>query len=314
MRFKIFDKRPEFYQWDSNVKVTLPGLEAGEQVHFSNNGVSAYVVEAYEFEGEIVADVPNILLRSAEQIDVYKYTNDHTEIHTLFSVRERAKPENYIYTETEIKRYEDLEKRIENLEKGGTADIDLSDYYTKEEVDEKIPAPYTLPTASATVKGGVKVGEGLQMDGEVLKVKKGVYELIETITMAEEATLERTQEPDGTPYNFKRVMVLFKHPTNSTGNVYGRYYCGAVEIGRGYIPTNTNTSSAYSMHEIMLEAGLWRSWYKSKVNTKENSAFPDSFYTGSFFKYKESDYPTIDKILLESLTVGTVIEIWGVRA
>ena len=28
---------------------------------------------------------------------------------------------------------------------------------------------YTLPTASASVKGGVKVGEGLTMDGEVLK-------------------------------------------------------------------------------------------------------------------------------------------------
>jgi len=33
--------------------------------------------------------------------------------------------------------------------------------------------PYTLPTASATVKGGVKIGSGLQMDGEVLSVVGG---------------------------------------------------------------------------------------------------------------------------------------------
>ena len=30
--------------------------------------------------------------------------------------------------------------------------------------------PYELPTASANVKGGVKIGEGLSMEGEVLKV------------------------------------------------------------------------------------------------------------------------------------------------
>lgn len=33
--------------------------------------------------------------------------------------------------------------------------------------------PYTLPTASATTKGGVKIGNGLEMDGEVLNVTGG---------------------------------------------------------------------------------------------------------------------------------------------
>ena len=36
---------------------------------------------------------------------------------------------------------------------------------------------YTLPTASASVKGGVKVGDGLTMDGEVLKTTGGGYTL-----------------------------------------------------------------------------------------------------------------------------------------
>ena len=34
-----------------------------------------------------------------------------------------------------------------------------------------IPPAYTLPTASASVKGGVKIGNGLEMTGEVLAVK-----------------------------------------------------------------------------------------------------------------------------------------------
>jgi len=36
-----------------------------------------------------------------------------------------------------------------------------------------IPAPYTLPTASATIKGGIKIGSGLTMTGEVLSASGG---------------------------------------------------------------------------------------------------------------------------------------------
>lgn len=50
--------------------------------------------------------------------------------------------------------------------------------------DTPIPAPYTLPTASADTKGGVKVGKGLQMDGDVLEAevqKEDVDKLSEEI-------------------------------------------------------------------------------------------------------------------------------------
>ena len=38
-----------------------------------------------------------------------------------------------------------------------------------ETLNNSNPTPYSLPTASASVKGGVKIGDGLTMDGEVLK-------------------------------------------------------------------------------------------------------------------------------------------------
>lgn len=56
--------------------------------------------------------------------------------------------------------------------------------YTAEEVGaqpkgdyalvSEIPAPYTLPVASADTLGGVKVGDGLQMDGEKLAIADGL--------------------------------------------------------------------------------------------------------------------------------------------
>lgn len=41
---------------------------------------------------------------------------------------------------------------------------DLSDYYTKAQADAKFGAPYTLPVATTTTLGGVKVGDNLSID------------------------------------------------------------------------------------------------------------------------------------------------------
>ena len=41
---------------------------------------------------------------------------------------------------------------------------------------QEIPDPYTLPVATADTLGGVKVGEGLEIDGGVLKTHKNVAE------------------------------------------------------------------------------------------------------------------------------------------
>lgn len=59
---------------------------------------------------------------------------------------------------------------------------------TEEEFAAKLAEEsYVLPTASETVKGGVKVGNGLVMDGEALGVKpEGEYKLIKTITLTAE--------------------------------------------------------------------------------------------------------------------------------
>lgn len=53
----------------------------------------------------------------------------------------------------------------------GTNEIDLSNYYTKEETNKLIEdSAYTLPTASATELGGIKVGNNLTIENGVLSV------------------------------------------------------------------------------------------------------------------------------------------------
>ena len=111
------------YQWDTGRKVSIQTCEKQKiaQVHFSHSGMqNALVVTPAEENGVAVANIPNILLQSAQNLTVYVVIVDADErktvIENTFSVVARSKPDDYVYTETELLNYEQLEKRIKKLE------------------------------------------------------------------------------------------------------------------------------------------------------------------------------------------------------
>ena len=55
---------------------------------------------------------------------------------------------------------------------------DLSDYYTKAQADAKFGTPYTLPAATATLLGGVKVGDYLDIAADGTLSGKTLYDTI----------------------------------------------------------------------------------------------------------------------------------------
>lgn len=125
--FKIINGREHFYQWDINQKLIVNDAYITE-VHFSNNAATAALVcEVYEENGLRLVNVPNILLQDFWKIKAYGYLENFTKVEDCFEVIERAKPSDYVYTEVEVKNYEALEKRIEELEKnGGGANPELT--------------------------------------------------------------------------------------------------------------------------------------------------------------------------------------------
>ena len=106
------------WQWDLNHRFILDGVDADTEVHFSNCYFEkALVTEAYA-DGEMVfANVPNIMLTKAADISVFVYIDDQVAHSALISVFERPKPEDYVYTETEVKSFDSLERRLDELEK-----------------------------------------------------------------------------------------------------------------------------------------------------------------------------------------------------
>lgn len=113
----------ELYQWDTGrqVKVTSKKNYTIEEVHFCNeDSESALVCEA-TVEGSVAtAFIPNILLQSDKELIVYAVVTTDDDRRTVerntFRVFERKRPDDYVYTETEVFSYKALEDRVKKLE------------------------------------------------------------------------------------------------------------------------------------------------------------------------------------------------------
>lgn len=131
--FKILDGRSHFYQWDYNQKLIVSDPSVKE-VHFCNRTDDCSLIVEVK---DGLAEVPNILLQNAWTIRAYAYCGDYTKVEEKFKVVARSKPSDYVYTETEIKNYDDLKAEIEWLKENGIAP-DLRDYPTWEQMEREI--------------------------------------------------------------------------------------------------------------------------------------------------------------------------------
>ena len=114
------DREGLLTQWDLNRRIQITGLEdiSNTEIHFSkpDDTKGAYVVLPVIENGIAFADIPNILLTVSGRIDVFVYRDDHTCVRGVFVVAPREKPDDYIYEETEVLKYEDFVERLDGLE------------------------------------------------------------------------------------------------------------------------------------------------------------------------------------------------------
>lgn len=158
---------------------------------------------------------------------------------------------------------------------------------------------YSLPTASTTTKGGIKVGDGLEMDGDFLKVTggSGDAEITENIT----TNIEVGGVPSGATIAegttltqlAKRMFVKETAPT-TTFTASGS---GVKEVGTSVTPVltlvigSTGTGTPQSIEFYSGSTLLDTQAYVSGINsyTFTMDAISDTTTVKGVLKYKKSD-------------------------
>ena len=169
------------------------------------------------------------------------------------------------------------------------------------------------PTAadSAANKGYV--------DGKIAALTNK-YKLIETITLTEAtASIERSVEPDGTEYNFKKLLIYMNAAlTDKTGACGVDLWDGTTLAARSLsFGSFVKTTSSDYMMELSLEDGILHQTAPETADKEYLSTITKTAAATYFGGVKMMD--KISKITIHqfngyTFAVGTVIKIYGVRA
>ena len=119
---EILNGREHFFQWDTNQKLIIEDNEI-VVVQYDNGTGDALVCPVYEYEGQRVADVPNIMLQMPIVIKAYAACEDCVRYARAYKVEQRSRPDDYIYTETETLKYTKLLSMLEEKEAALREDI-----------------------------------------------------------------------------------------------------------------------------------------------------------------------------------------------
>lgn len=133
--FTLADGRRAFHQWDTGRQLIVHDTTCTE-AHFSNGHSGSSLVCKVFDQGELrVVNVPNILLQDTRSITVFGFVEEdsggYTRRAVVFPVRPRPKPEDYVYTETEVLSYSTLAARVEALEKAGVSETEIAEAVEK---------------------------------------------------------------------------------------------------------------------------------------------------------------------------------------
>lgn len=101
------------FQWDTG-RVAQVNTDADiHEVHFTTKDMTyAYVVSTYEKDGAVYCEIPNIILQQKKSLICYEVTNtdngEMTVAETTLDLHKRNKPQDYVYTEDELKNFDRL--------------------------------------------------------------------------------------------------------------------------------------------------------------------------------------------------------------
>ena len=155
MKIKLENGQLYCWQWEVNQRLVIDTLEGYKiedlncKMGIPKDKIGILEVEIYKENETIFSNIPDILLQYDGLIEVWIQANLEfspiTLAHWRFRVKKRERPEDYIYTETDVLTWQELDKRITVLEENSTAlpeDIQIA---TDDEIIEMLAQEDVLP-------------------------------------------------------------------------------------------------------------------------------------------------------------------------
>ncbi len=142
--FEIQGSRKGYYQWDLNQKLYIQDSSCNE-VHFCSEKHPEALTCLVRLEsGKRYVQVPNILLQSCLPVTAFAYVKGEADAYTKRSVAievwERPKPDDYVYTETEVKTWESaVEYALQEAKESGAFRGDKGEKGDKGDIGERGP-------------------------------------------------------------------------------------------------------------------------------------------------------------------------------
>lgn len=111
----------ELWQWDTGRQIDCAGLQAGTKVQFAYSDTQTLSTAVKSVSGANVADVPNQMLLRSGALMVYAYVTEadgasYTKYAARLNVQARPKPDDYVYTPTEVKSWQTIRDEIGDLD------------------------------------------------------------------------------------------------------------------------------------------------------------------------------------------------------
>lgn len=236
--FYLADGRKQLYQWDLDRKIICSDASIIE-VHFYLTANTTLKVERkYDDNIGDYFDIPNILLQNTSPIRLYGCEEGYTKIVYQFPVIGRPKPADYVYTETEVKRWEDYVAQVTEME----AEIEaikerIEELHTEYAWVDFRPYIYALDEESADIlyKNAVKY-----------QITGSPYRAVEH--------REIVSSLDDEFWNY--VSFSFDFEPDSRGSGYGNITSVSAILPDGYTLKSVEATRGYFRYGIYLEDGM----------------------------------------------------------
>ena len=131
----------------------------------------------------------------------------------------------------------------------------------------------------------------------------------------EDMIIERTKEPDGTPYNFKALYVRVKKPDGITlGSTSMIAYLERLWSFPIWMPETNKTSEMWCYAELVQYMGLWKRGRAAEWGIYGSIVTPYQMQYEMFERPIDRGGNIVKLIANSPLKANVTYEIWGARA